>query len=508
MQSIRMKIMVALVTVSIVLGALLSYMSLSVSKDTIQSEVQDKLSRQAQNSADEIEKIISRIESIAQSLAISVSTTINIDSLALNNETEDIYVQSYLNMLDDMVIEYASLLEHNYSAYVVLKPELSNTYVYQSLAYLDDSGKNYEIIKDKLPVEFLADSKNPETQWYYAPVNTQKGVWSQPYEDVFRGGKVITYSTPIIYNSEIIGIAAVDLNFEVFSEIVNSIKVYDTGYAFMLDDRYNYLVHPVLPIEDNLGTVKNGSYKFMVEEMNKNQRGILYYTFGGVEKILGYADISNGWTLAVASPITEVYMPISEMQTMILAIGMISIVISIIISIIVGKQISKPVVGVTNILKRISNLNLTANVEENRWLKYNDETGYMARELRNMRKTLECFVKELKRHVLKLNEDSENLRTATFENSQTIEQVSQIVSELADGAYNQNSETNNSMNHLEKLNEQIEFVVENTTVMTEHTERVKEVNLRMITTLGKLNDNLGETNNITLIIHDNDIFLP
>ncbi len=493
MKSISSKIMIAMLAVSVVLVASLSYFALDISRDALKAEVEDKLVRQARNSSDEIEKIVVKIESITESMALQVGSTVDVNMLKRNNMDEDAYIKEYINNLNASVLDYAELLDFNIDAYVVLAPEYSNEFLYQSVIVLDENN-NYIILPDQLPNDYIADENDPAVAWYHGPLKANKGVWSEPYTDDFIGAELITYSTPIMKDGKFIGVAGVDLTFDVFRGIVNEIQVYDTGYAFMFDKNYNYLVHPTLTVEENLRTINGGAYTFMADQIDDVPNSYIYYEFENAEKILGYSRISNGWVLSVAPPTNEIFTSLFTLRTTFTILGVVLVAISIVISIIIGRQISKPVVGVTDILKRISHLDLKDNSSDNKWQKFNDETGYMAKELENMRMTLKTFILELKGQVSELNNDSENLHTATTETGQSLEQVSRAISELAEGANNQNVDTNNSMEKLNHLDERITSVVDNTEVMMQNSEVVKEVNAQTANTLTELNDNLTRTN--------------
>jgi len=485
--------MIAMLLVSVVLVASLSYFSLTVSRDTLKMEVEEKLTRQALNSSDEIEKIVVKIESITDSMAAQIGTTVDTNLLNRNNASEDSYVKDYFDTVNKSVIRYAEMLDHNIDAYVVLDPSFSDTVLYQSIIVLGDDG-TYDLLGEDLPKDYVADETDPALAWFHGPKNAGKGVWSDPYTDDVIGADLITYSTPIIQDGKFIGVAGVDLTFDVFKNIINEIQVYDTGYAFMFDKDYNYLVHPTLTVEDNLRTLADGIYTHMAETMDGSDNGHIYYEFQGAEKILGFSRISNGWVLSVAPPTEEIFEKLNTLRSTFTMIGLGLALVAILVSIAVGRQISKPVVGVTDILKRISHLDLRDQSSDDRWKKYNDETGYMAKELDHMRVTLQQFVLELKAQVAELNKDSDNLHTATVETGQSLEQVSRAVGELAEGANNQNVDTNNSMDKLNHLDERISAVVDNTLVMIKNTESVKDINSQTSNTLEELNTNMAQTN--------------
>jgi methyl-accepting chemotaxis protein len=278
-----MKIMSATLILSIVIIASLSFITLNVSKDALTEEVEDKLTRQAKNAGDEIEKVLLKAESIVESMAITVSESVDYNKLMQANN--DTYMNAYTATLDNQVIGYAEALDHNIDAYVVFSPDYSTANLWQALVILD--GDNYIAFPEELPNEYLIDPDEPSVQWFFGPYNAEEGIWSEPYEDPTIGANLITYSTPIYVDGNFVGVAGVDITFDVFNEIVNSIEVYENGYAFMFDDSLNYLIHPSLTVEENLRTLSDGAYTDMADTIESMPYGHVYYDFNGDNKILG-----------------------------------------------------------------------------------------------------------------------------------------------------------------------------------------------------------------------------
>jgi len=44
--------------------------------------------------------------------------------------------------------------------------------------------------------------------------------------------------------SDLIGVALIDINFKVFTDLCNKIQLGDTGYVFIIDDKGNIIYHP------------------------------------------------------------------------------------------------------------------------------------------------------------------------------------------------------------------------------------------------------------------------
>lgn len=229
-----------------------------------------------------------------------------LSKLSLNNSEEIAYTEAYMKELDELVTAFAMALDYNIATYVVIDPELSESMVYQSVAILEDSGEGYFILPDQLPKEYF-DENDLALAWYYEPFNMGHGIWSNVYEDPTIGDTLITYSTPLIVNETIVGVVGVDLSFDVFAEIINSISVYDSGYAYLINSDYYTLVHPVFTPEQRLDEVEDGKFSSLIDAINEQGTGYSYYTINGVEKINGFMQIINGWIVGVSPPMNEVF---------------------------------------------------------------------------------------------------------------------------------------------------------------------------------------------------------
>ncbi|WP_141677949.1 cache domain-containing protein [Orenia metallireducens] len=118
---------------------------------------------------------------------------------------------------------------------------------------------------------------------------------------------MISYVKPIYQDETLIGVVGIDIDFKYFEEVINGIKVYENGYSFLLDDKYNFLIHPELTNEDNLSTLNDGEYKYIIDKIAKKSEETVKIKFEGVDKLLTFSYLSNGWTLVVLAPNFEIY---------------------------------------------------------------------------------------------------------------------------------------------------------------------------------------------------------
>ncbi len=306
---------------------------------------------------------------------------------------------------------------------------------------------------------------------------------------------MITYSSPIYAdNGDLLGVIGVDIEFSVFSDIIGNIEVYENGYAYLLNSEQYFMVHPTLPREESVATVSDGALKGLYDKIDANDSGVAYYNFDGSKKINAFKHLDNGWIVGVAPPIGEVFAPLDALLISFGIVGLVMLLISVAVSLALGEMISKPVVGVTKVLNRISSLDLQAHQEDAKYRKSNDETGKMAIELEHMRVRLSEFVSSLINQIATLNKEAEELNLATVDTNETLGQVSNAVNDLAEGAYKQTVDTNKGAEKLGRLTTHINEVSENASVMYDNSNKVNTINLKTSETLGDLKASLVETN--------------
>lgn len=140
-------------------------------------------------------------------------------------------------------------------------------------------------------------------------------------------------------------------------------------------------------------------------------------------------------------------------------IGMLlAMVLGAVTSYFFGRYISKPIIKVTELMKRTSRLDLTHNEDYDLLIGYNDEFGIMANELNSTRISLNEMAMKLQTIANTLVNHTKSLDATTDENVKTITQVVYAINEIAEGNRNQSqtiSEINNIMSSIAELIENV-----------------------------------------------------
>lgn len=494
MKTIRFKITLAIIICSVLLVSTMSSFFITYSTKIIEEVSSDKLVSLAQKEALNLDKSFGIIKTNIDTLSTSVTTYLERNNITDLNS--DILRTEFKDELAPLVNMTASNLVNNVDAYLVLKPEFSGEVV-QTIMYMNETG-GYDDLGDLLGAADL-ESKEAAMQWYWKPLDKNMGVWSDPYEDEFVGGNLITYSTPIYYKGNQIGIVGADIEFSNFETLITGIQVYETGYAFLLNSNGDFLVHPTFTQEDNMATILDGEFKSIFEKLTSNEYGIVKYNLNNQNKVMGFARLENGWIIGVAPPESEIYAGIKNIKMAILVISIVGLLVSLLVSVTVGSKLSKPIVQVTELIKMTSNYDLQSIYDDKyKWIvKQRDETGAMASEILNMRQSLNNIIKSIKNVAVDISQKSLIILNGTNATSDTADQISQLISELAKGAEHQANEASIATIKLVELEESFEVLTNDTNEIGSFIERTSSLNKRSISRMNDLNHNFSSTIDMT-----------
>ena len=212
--------------------------------------------------------------------------------------------------------------------------------------------------------------------WYYIPVNAGKAVWLAPYYNKNVDIYMISYVEPIYYQNEIIGVVGMDIDFEYISAFIDSITVYDTGYAFLTDSELNIVYHKdgtELSVRD-LSEELEGEDEVDITGADK-----LYdYNWNGKEKSLSLRPLNNGMCLAVTAPVHEIDSGKRWLINQIIFFVFGISVVFILVSAAIARSLVKPLRELNEAAKEIAGGNLDVKLTA----KSKDEIGTLTESFR------------------------------------------------------------------------------------------------------------------------------
>lgn len=247
--------------------------------------------------------------------------------------------------------------------------------------------------------------------------------WTIPYADATGGGLVVTVAAPLYEENEFTGVVAADMQLTQITEQVSSIKIGETGYAFMIDDAGRLLSMPEAGFEmfdirpEDVNREEFFKYTILgagtealqslTRRMAAGGNGLLTVDVNGVDTYISFYPVeTNGYSIALVVPVTEMQQAITlaqnETQQQIRAaiLGAATLLINLLviafaISLGLGQVIAAPIQRLTQVASQITAGDLTVQASATT----SDEIGTLASAFNTMTSRLRGSLEDLEKRV-------------------------------------------------------------------------------------------------------------
>ena len=242
--------------------------------------------------------------------------------------------------------------------------------------------------------------------WYLIPKEMDMPIWSEPYFDE-GGSKIImaTYSVPFHQmkdgRSIIHGIVTADMSLEWLVNIVSSISLYDSGYAFLISRNGVFVTHPdqSLLMRESIFSAAEGAndsnLRNIGRAMIRGDQGFVPYQSVYLNKKcwLYYAPLpTNGWSIGVVIPEDELFAGLHTLNKRIFTIGITGFALLFVVVVLISGTITRPIRTLAHTTMEIAKGNLDIEVPR---LKTRDEVGDLSRSFEDMRVALKEYISDL-----------------------------------------------------------------------------------------------------------------
>jgi len=340
--SLKFKIVASMLCLLLVTVAIIGYISINQSGKIISGITKKMLIVNAKKNSEEIYNDLKQVEKSVNIMGSFVK------------ETSSIQTENDMNQFKDR-----NFAESEYSKIRIFPRELgSNTkwcmssYFYYDQKYIPAYDGAWYVEKDgEFERSILDTAIEEETgDWYYKPIESRKGMWATPYVDADIKKAMITYSTPIYKNGFLLGVAGMDITLDELNILVKDIQIYNNTNAFIIDSNYNFIAGRDYKAGDNILTVNKGAYKFLADSLDGKKSGYIEYKDSGIDKILSFTRLPNGFILLISVPVSEILADMNKMSYLIILAMIVIIVVASIIAALMGGNISdqftKPIVKI------------------------------------------------------------------------------------------------------------------------------------------------------------------
>ncbi len=264
--------------------------------------------------------------------------------------------------------------------------------------------------------------------WFRISRDQGKAVWTEPYVEE-GGGRVVmtTYSCPVFKKlsgssgAKIVAIVTAEISLKALNDLVNSHKVYDSGFCFVISDKGAMIAarNPEhigrMTIFDIVELYKQPNGKQIAQTMLSKEQGFedIGSALTGADSFLAFTRINPpGWTVGTVLPKREMFAKIESLHRETLALAAAGIALLIVLSILVARSISRPLRRMAAETVRVGQGNLDIDLST---IRSTDEVGQLARAftamtegLKDRERIKDTFGRYLTQEVVKRLLDSKD----------------------------------------------------------------------------------------------------
>jgi len=373
--------------------------------------------------------------------------------------------------------------------------------------WYDKSGQfNPYIAKSGSKITIAPGSQYGEDlEWVKGPMQSGKTYITKPYMYPVDGVEVLmsTVAIPMYHKGEFIGSIGVDITMDTFSKMAKEIKIFDTGYTFIVDHHEYIIGHPQEKfVGKKLLEVANNSEDYAAALRN-SKKGENYSFFrhspATNTQSYYYSDsfkLANGdnWTFVVSAPENEYLASTNFIKYFSIIAGIIAVLLVALVIYLTVRGLNKNLASISDGLNDFFNyLNKKSTNPKQIEIKSKDEFGIMAESI---------------------NENVEKIRSGIDQDNALINNVKEIAGNVNSGYLDKritNSTTTDSLNELKDLLNEMLNTLEDlvgkdlnkiSDVLSKYTQR--DFTAKLDNNSGKIGHEIIEMNKmITEMLKDN-----
>jgi len=297
------------------------------------------------------------------------------------------------------------------------------------------------------------------SDWYQKPLKSGSMYVSEPATYDFEGKPLttVTIGVPFKLDGQIIGVAGVDILLDSLTEMIKGIKVYDTGYTFLLSNKFTIIAHhdkervgKPAESEKQVSPYINDGKEFAVEKINAS--GKMAYTLYTPISIKG-TDYKFVFGLSV--PLEEIYKALAHIRFTITIAALIAVILVAAVIYLIAQGLVRQLGGepqvVVDTMQKIASGDFTADLKiregDTSSLTHSvrdmvDKLSAMiqnvtvvADDLKSSSSDLSAGAQELSAGMSEQSERSELISTASNEMSATTGEIARNLTEISDFAH-------------------------------------------------------------------------
>ncbi|MEK5061700.1 methyl-accepting chemotaxis protein [Paenibacillus sp. FSL H7-0326] len=315
----------------------------------------------------------------------------------------------------------------------------------------------------QVPRKQLTEDYDPRQRPWYKKAMENKGqvVVTDPYVSAATGNLVVAVAKMTEDGSGVVGM---DINLQNLSQVAGQVNIGTEGYAIVLDQQRNIVVHPTMELGIRAG-------EDFFDQMFASDQGEFDFTYEGDSKRMEFTTNElTGWKvggIVFDTEIEGITQPILIATSIVIVVA---IVLGLSLVFYLIASITKPLQALRTSAARISEGDLTEKIQ----LKNNDELGDLAGSFNQMSHNLRTLIQEIGSKSEHVAASSEELTASSMQTATASEYVASSLQEVASRAETQNDQLNQTVEALTQISMGIQKVAGNAVHVSDLTKHAAE----------------------------------
>ena len=271
--------------------------------------------------------------------------------------------------------------------YYRLDPSVSDTVKGFWYTDLDGTGFTEHAVTD---ISEYDTEDTSQLVWFTVPKQTGEPVWLSPYLTDNLDVRVVSYNIPVFYRGKFIGVIGIEIDNSTIVEQVESIHLYNNGYAFLTDAAGKVICHPRMNNDELKAEVLSDIPDGLLSESSYTR-----YTFNNVKKEAMWLKLSNGMRLYVSVPENETEGDWEQLIRTVLIAAAIVLVLSVLLTQFITGRVTRPLKQLTEAAQQADAGNYDFRLEYNG----KDEVGILTGTFRRMADHMKEHINDLNRRA-------------------------------------------------------------------------------------------------------------
>lgn len=464
LKKISLKMLSTILPVTIIAMVVLTVISAKYSKNIIEQQIGNRMDAELSSTEGDMGEYLHSVSNMATTIARLVESSYK--DLPIEE-----FEQILANIISDNDIVLGSGLWFEPYAFDSTQ-QYMGPYVYKDgdsiVTTYDYSNADYDYFNQ---------------EYYTMTINETKAKFTDPYYDPVSGMVMSSCSMPIRVDGKFLGCVTVDIELTTITNIINGIKIGDTGCAFLLTGSGVYLAgveEEKIAAGESILDEANASVAAVGKTIIENTHGSTTTSANGTKAHLYYSTLeSTGWKLVLQILDSELEQPILKLTAQLAVIAIFALLITTAVILLQVLSISKSVIRVKEFSGSLAEGDFTVDPLP---IKSVDEIGQMGLSLNSMYESNKGVISNIKHHAgdvdvsaKKLSESSKLLETKFNDIQKFMSQVNEAM--LTTSAATQ------------EVNASTEEVLANTNMLAEETVGSREMAIEIRDRAKEVGDN-------------------